>query len=236
MGERQQKLLRVICEEYIKTAMPVSSTLISDKYFPELSSATIRNEMSELEKGGLIKQPHTSAGRVPTPEGLKQYVDFLVGRGVSQEDSNSLDELPEANGRDELKQMARCLAELSRDAVVIGFGPRDVYYTGIGNLFAQPEFNDNDLVRSVSQVFDEMEEAMFDLLPAVTRTSTVMLGEENPFGQDCGTIAAKINIDGNDVTVAFLGPMRMDYSRNLGLLEYLKQRYHSEDESDEEIT
>ena len=233
MDERQQKLLQAICEEYIKTAGPVSSALISEKYFPELSSATIRNEMSELERGGLIKQPHTSAGRVPTPEGLKHYVDFLAGREVKIEDSDKLDELPEASGRDELKQMARQLAELSRDAVVIGFGPRDVYYTGIGNLFAQPEFNDNDLVRSVSQVFDEMEEAMMGLLPTVTRASTVMLGEDNPFGENCGTIAARINIDGNDVTVAILGPMRMDYSRNLGLLEYLKQRYGGDDESEE---
>lgn len=225
MGERQQKLLRVICEEYIKTAGPVASALISEKYFPDLSSATIRNEMAELEKAGFIKQPHTSAGRVPTPEGLKLYVEYLVNRGVEPDDADSLDDLPQISGRDELKQMAKSLAEISRDAVVIGFGPRDVYYTGIGNLFAQPEFTDNDLVRSVSQAFDEMEEAMFNLLPEVTRASTVMLGEENPFGEDCGTIAAKINFDGNDVTVAFLGPMRMDYSRNLGLLEYLKQKY-----------
>ena len=75
---RQQQLLKEIVEKYITDVEPVSSKLLTDRL--TVSSATIRNEMNELEKQGFIYQPHTSAGRVPTVAGYKFYVKNFVNK------------------------------------------------------------------------------------------------------------------------------------------------------------
>lgn len=73
ISERQLTILKVIVEEYIEKAEPISSMLLVEKYFPNVSSATIRNEMSFLEKKGLIEKKHQSAGRIPSVEAYKLY-------------------------------------------------------------------------------------------------------------------------------------------------------------------
>ncbi len=78
MEERKKKILQAIVEEYINTAEPVSSGSIVKKYGLGLSSATIRNEMANLEKVGYLEKPHTSSGRVPSPKGYRLYVDELL--------------------------------------------------------------------------------------------------------------------------------------------------------------
>ncbi len=78
MDERKQRVLRAIIMDYINTAEPVGSRTIAKKYNLGVSSATIRNEMSDLEELGLIEQPHTSAGRVPSDKGYRYYVDHLM--------------------------------------------------------------------------------------------------------------------------------------------------------------
>lgn len=79
MDERKQKVLRAIITDYINTAEPVGSRTIAKNYDLGVSSATIRNEMADLEEMGLIEQPHTSSGRIPSQKGYRYYVDFLMG-------------------------------------------------------------------------------------------------------------------------------------------------------------
>lgn len=76
--ERKLKILRVIIDDFIDTAQPVGSRTLAKKYGLGISSATIRNEMADLEDLGLLLQPHTSAGRVPSEEGYRLYVDSLM--------------------------------------------------------------------------------------------------------------------------------------------------------------
>ena len=78
MYKMQEQLLETIINQYIKTAQPVGSKIISESRIFNLSPATIRNEMAELENQGFIYQPHTSAGRVPTETGYHYYVKNLV--------------------------------------------------------------------------------------------------------------------------------------------------------------
>ncbi len=85
MDNRKSRLLNSIIEEYIDSAEPVGSGLIVEKYNLNVSPATVRNEMMELEKEGFIYQPHTSAGRVPTEAGYK----FYVGNSKKKKDLNS---------------------------------------------------------------------------------------------------------------------------------------------------
>ena len=78
LSNRQRNILKAIIEEYINTAEPVSSGSILERYELNCSSATIRNDMSELEKLGYLEKPHTSAGRIPSVKGYRFYVDELL--------------------------------------------------------------------------------------------------------------------------------------------------------------
>ena len=78
LDNRKKKILQAIVEEYIETAEPVSSKSIVEKHGIDYSSATIRNDMAELEKIGLLDKPHTSAGRIPSEQGYRYYVDELL--------------------------------------------------------------------------------------------------------------------------------------------------------------
>ena len=78
LSERKMQILKTLIDDYVQTAQPVGSRTISRKYELGLSSATIRNEMADLEEMGYITQPHTSAGRVPSDKGYRFYVDHLM--------------------------------------------------------------------------------------------------------------------------------------------------------------
>lgn len=78
LTERRQQLLQYIIDEYVRSAQPVASNTLVEKYNLPLSSATIRNEMARLEEEGYLDQPHTSAGRVPTSRGYRYYVEALM--------------------------------------------------------------------------------------------------------------------------------------------------------------
>ena len=75
LSERKKKILAAVVEEYIRTAEPVGSKALSKRDELNCSSATIRNELAELVSLGYLEQPHTSAGRVPTPTGYRMYVN-----------------------------------------------------------------------------------------------------------------------------------------------------------------
>ncbi len=85
MDARKFRILQAIIDDYILTAIPVGSRTISKKYETGLSSATIRNEMSDLEELGYLDQPHVSAGRVPSPKAYRLYVDQLLKQGKISE-------------------------------------------------------------------------------------------------------------------------------------------------------
>ncbi len=78
LDKRKAYILATVVYEYIATAEPVGSQTLTQKYQLGVSSATVRNEMAELEAGGYLVQPHTSAGRVPSDAGYRTYVDRLM--------------------------------------------------------------------------------------------------------------------------------------------------------------
>lgn len=80
LSQRKKLILKAIVESYIDTAEPVGSKVIAEKSGLKVSSATVRNEMAELEREGYLEQPHTSAGRIPSPKGYRIYVNELMQR------------------------------------------------------------------------------------------------------------------------------------------------------------
>lgn len=90
LSERKQKILHAVVTDYIQTAEPVGSRAISRRHRMNLSAATIRNEMADLEEMGYLSQPHTSAGRIPSQRGYRFYVDYLmdIASLTSKEEEN----------------------------------------------------------------------------------------------------------------------------------------------------
>ena len=111
LSERKIKIMQAIIRNYLETGEPVGSLTISKYTDLNLSSATIRNEMSDLEEMGYFLQPHTSAGRIPSDKGYRLYVDTMM-----QEKDKELEELKEMMLEKEgkmdhlLKQVAKLLA------------------------------------------------------------------------------------------------------------------------------
>lgn len=111
LSERKKKILAAVIDEYVKTAEPVGSKTIAETKGLGCSSATIRNELSELVNLGYLEQPHTSAGRVPTPLGYRMYVNELM-----QEQKLSIEETQELNERleEKLRQLDTTIGNVSK--------------------------------------------------------------------------------------------------------------------------
>lgn len=224
LEERKKELLNAIINEYIKTAKAVGSNLIVDKYKFNLSPATIRNEMTELEQEGYLTHRYTSSGRIPTERGYQFYIqNFLEEKELNQKDKTLLkkssQEIKEAHIA--LKNLAKTLASLSQEAVLIGFTPQDVYYTGLTNIFNQPEFSEIGLIHHLSAVVDHLDETMEDIFDEVGKEIQILIGKENPFGKDCSAILAKYYLSSQkEGLLGILGPMRMDYCNNQALVKY----------------
>ena len=114
---RMREIFRIVIEDYILTAEPVGSRTISNKSNLHLSPATIRNIMSDMEEMGLLFQPHTSAGRVPTERGLRFYVDSILNvhelSSVEQEEIRSRYLNYQFEGSDLFREISRILSSSS---------------------------------------------------------------------------------------------------------------------------
>ena len=94
LNERKRKVLWAVVQDYADTAEPVGSRTIAKKYNLGVSSATIRNEMQDLEDEGYLEQPHTSAGRIPSIKGYRFYVDWLMQPAPVSSEEKSMIDLP----------------------------------------------------------------------------------------------------------------------------------------------
>lgn len=142
LSEREQKVLFHVIDEFIRSGDPVASGTVAKREPIQVSSATVRNVMGKLEDGGFLVQPHTSAGRIPTAQGMRRYVDLLARFG-EQEDANlmmasELEEPPYESPREVARWATTTLADLSELAsLVLGPDPatrrvRDVRLVALG--------------------------------------------------------------------------------------------------------
>ena len=117
LNERKQQVLWAVVQDYAETAEPVGSRTIARKYNLGVSSATIRNEMQDLEDAGYLEQPHTSAGRIPSVKGYRFYVDRLMEPApVSGEEQNLITKMMGAHRArldDIFRDMAKIVASLT---------------------------------------------------------------------------------------------------------------------------
>ena len=124
METRQLEILRAIVEEYVATEEPVGSRSIAERHGLGISSATIRNEMAVLEDAGLITQPHTSAGRIPTDKGYRIFVDKLAKiKPLSTAERRAIETFLEgANDLDDVvMRTVRLLAQVTKQVAVVQY-------------------------------------------------------------------------------------------------------------------
>lgn len=225
MDSRKENLLYEIIESYIKTFEPVGSKQIasSDKF--ELSPATIRNEMADLEKMGYITHPHISAGRIPTEKGYKYFVDnFLEEKDLTKKEQEFLEVAFSDQSQKKMKNLAKGVAEISRVGVFIAFDDNNLYYTGISNLFSHPEFYSYQFTHSMSEIIDGLDEVISDIFDQVQKETEIMIGKDNPFGEECSSMIMPFKQKNSPKGLfGILGPLRMDYQKNYSVLQFAKK-------------
>ena len=325
MNERQNELLKEIVESYINSVKPVGSKALCKKF--KLSSATIRNEMAELERLGFLEKNHVSSGRIPSEEGYKYYVDHLMKpRELNGEEMLKLQTIFQNQQLQVSDAIARCMEIISDltnyTSVVLGKNSSDnmlqqvnivpvdnnqiialvctnkgivenkrfnlpqnifvgelvktceiinkmlvgtpinevsqrlefdikpiisktikqyeavyeifydafnhfatnssnVFFSGKTNILKQPEYdNIDEIKRIVNKLEDE------SLVRKIEETGdgiNVYIGEDNNFDKNVTVIKSKYNINGEEGTIAIVGPKRMEYDRVIGLLEYINE-------------
>ncbi len=192
-----------------------------------VSPATIRAEMARLEALGLVAQPHTSAGRVPTDAGYRFYVNNLENREAAVEPSlergtHVLDVRVSSQSRADaaIRGAVDSLVELTGN---LGLATIDgqLYLSGISRLFTQPEFMDTRRVQSVAKLLDNLEPWLREAAPG--EPLNIFIGQENPIGRnsEVSLIISKFRSPFSDKSyIGVLGPTRQNYSRVTALVRH----------------
>lgn len=222
MTPRQEKILQAIVEQYAEVASPVGSSLLAKVF--NVSSATIRAEMAELERLDYIMQPHTSAGRVPTDKGYRYYVNHLVeSEGATpgkQRAGQALEARVVHGGVPELaiRNAVDTLVELTHNLGLATIG-NQLYMSGLSNLFGQPEFMHPGQVQEVARLLDNLQPWLYEAAP--NEPLSVYIGRENPIGRSAGAslIISRFRSPFSDRSyIGVLGPTRQSYRDVMALV------------------
>lgn len=227
MTERQKAILKAIIEQYAEIAVPVGSVTLAKLF--GVSSATIRSEMARLEEMGLIVAPHTSAGRIPTDKGYRAYVNTItdvhlgeatdtVNRSARTIDARVSSHVGTADRA--IRSAVDSLVDLTGNLGIATIG-RELYMSGIGNLFSQPEFLQGNHVQAVARLLDNLEPWLREAAP--NEPLNVFIGSENPIGKSTGVtlIISRFRSPYSDHSyIGVLGPTRQNYSRTMQLVRH----------------
>lgn len=220
MTPRQQLILQAIVELYAQTAEPVGSGALCQQF--EMSSATIRAEMAELERHGFIMQPHISAGRVPTDKGYRCYVNTLDMTHADTRTERALERQVKSAGEVEraIKNAVESLAHVTHN---LGLGTigNNLYLSGMAGLFQHPEFYGGEQAYEVARLLDSLEEWLQEAAP--NDPISVYIGQENPIGRASGATLIISRFESPYSArsyIGVLGPTRQQYNSVIGLVQY----------------
>lgn len=228
LTQRQIQILKSLIEEYIETADPVGSETLEKKHNLSASPATIRNEMVRLTELGYLKKPHTSAGRIPTPQGMKFYVKQLMKeKELSVAEEVALKERVWDYREQEarfLKEAVRSLAEKTRALAIATTQHGDVFAAGYANILDMPEFYDIDITKNLLTALDEFETfRAICSIPQDEEEIHVLVGEDlaprlqGPYGFVFTRYQTPLNETGE---IGVLGPTRLPYTSVVPVVRY----------------
>lgn len=225
MTERQRQILKAIIEQYAEVAAPVGSSLLAKVF--NVSSATVRSEMAELERMGFIAQPHASAGRVPTDKGYRFYVNDMSHDTpmIDRRAERALAARVEDGGMPErtIRNAVDTLVELTQNLGLATIG-NQLYMSGLTNLFTQPEFAGGQHIKDVARLLDNLEPWLQETAP--NEPLSVYIGAENPIGRNsgCSLIISKFRSPYSDSSyIGILGPTRQSYINVMNLVKHTGQ-------------
>lgn len=235
--DRKQEILRAIVKHFVQTAEPVGSKTILVSYHFSVSPATIRNDMASLEKEGLIYQPYTSAGRVPTDSGYRLYVDEIADyKEAKKKAHQALKTVRSGYKAEKVREhIYDAVALLSRATKNVSFATLPdndrTFFLGLSNVLKQPEFATDNI--TASQVVEVLEnEDNFRLLLGdldIDDSIKIYIGKENILEQikSCSLIVTKYKKDGFAGYIGLLGPTRMNYPFDKAILEEVKDLFEN---------
>ncbi len=239
MRDRQREILKAIIKLFVETANPVGSKALAEmKEFP-FSPATIRNEMQALEKEGYLASPHTSAGRVPTTFGFRFYVsDLTTGQidqfrpQIARDFAKAKKEYFDSKKADQkIFDTVSILTSLTENVAFATMPSRkSTFFLGASKMLSEPEFSTRPEL--ASSVFRVLEDNFYDLLKSLDLSEEVQvfIGQENiiPEIQSCTLLASSFDVFGHQGVLGILGPVRMNFARNILALEeaqkFLKEK------------
>ncbi len=227
MTERQEEILNKIIQEYIDSARPVSSRLLESKHNLGICPAMVRIEMQRLTDMGFISQPHTSAGRVPTDKGYRFFVNNLLKDEVlKSEDIPEIKNIFKKAKRDVIKlvsQLTKFLAEESSGFIIFDLLEMNlVWKEGWEEILREPEFQEKEVLFEFAGLLDDFEKHIRELRPQAK--IKVYIGRESPFkkARNFSIISSKCYIpEKENAVISLVGPKRMDYDRNIALINSL---------------
>lgn len=225
LTNRQQQILGAIVEQYAEVAAPVGSVTLAKLF--NVSSATVRNEMAQLERLNYIHQPHTSAGRIPTDKGYRHYVNSLQGANAPENpgldrNARAIDTRINSAGEYEqaIRSAVKSLVEITHNVGLATIGG-SLYVRGFASLFAQPELMHAETARGVARLLDELEPWLREAAP--NKPLSVFIGRENPIGKSSQStlIISRFKSRYSDRSyIGVLGPTRQDYRSTMALVAH----------------
>jgi heat-inducible transcriptional repressor len=180
--------------------------------------------MARLEDEGYIAQPYTSAGRIPTEKAYMFYLNNLTAPKIKKQDKDFLDKELDLCRESGIKSGAKALSKVSGNAVFWAIHRHNIFYTGISNLLQQPEFSQSNLIYDISAVIDRIDEIIEEIFDQLEYGSQILVGSNNPFGVFCSSIINKYKYNGNIGVFGILAPLRMDYEKNLAIVNYINEK------------
>ncbi|MBI4114493.1 MAG: hypothetical protein HY445_01470 [Candidatus Niyogibacteria bacterium] len=211
--ERNFDILDYIIRDYIETAEPVSSARICKKIRGEVSPATIRHVMGELNEDGYLEQPHTSAGRIPTDKAYRHFVDELLDKEMPSRSKKDARPAHNKNARD----FVRTLAEELGMFAMLADRPDEIFWAGMEEIFKEPEFREHDVARAFISFVEHTPKRINYYYEYKGSLPHVLIGRENPFPEAVHFSSVFGRLNRSRVIIA-LGPKRMDYKHSMSIV------------------
>ena len=231
---RKDRILAIVIGRYIKTVMPVGSQYITEEHDLDVSPATVRNILADLEEEGYLTHPHTSAGRTPTQQGYRYYVDHLMDeiqlleeekKRISQEYKRHVHQL-----EDLMEKTSQVISDLTQYTSIVslddGHGRQHkIICKGTSYVVGYPESTNILKIQAILKILEEKERIMELINRSLEKKIEIYIGHEMALKdmESCSLAISHFEKDGMKGRIAVLGPTRMQYDRVVSTLEYISQ-------------
>lgn len=218
---RLRELLNMVIEHYISKGEPIGSKFLHSLEDMDYAPSTLRKYLNILEKEGLLYQPYNSAWRIPTVQGLSNYLENLLA--IPQRESEG--ELDDVHfeieyARKDLRTVVETVGEYA-DGAVVGFLKADeYYYLWINNLLKETIMPDYETTRYLVK-FIESKKIIEQLDAKMTKAGRIYYTFIQEDEKLISVVYAKLDLSGYDAMISILGPARTDHKKNILLLQKL---------------